>query len=130
MKTASLWTPVLFIIALAVMATPALHGYTAVAQTALRLHHGHPEIGKVSYELGRMSTDKTAVSWKVVVSDAGSRLHAQDFRIIFFHANHSPVLEDTVGRVFVPANRTVTVTHRTITDARTANSIRTAEVST
>jgi hypothetical protein len=87
------------------------------------------EIGQPSYELTPIPKGRIQVSWKVDVLDKGSRSHTLEVRIRFFDAKHSQVLEDTIRRVSIPVGLKVTLTHTTVTDARKANSIRSAEVS-
>lgn len=100
-----------------------------LAQMSSGAPRSYLEIGKPSFEVKLVSTEQTKVSWKVVVSDRGSRYHTLDIHIRFFDDKHAQVLEDTVRRVYVPVDEKVTVTHETITDASTASTIRTAEVS-
>jgi hypothetical protein len=86
-------------------------------------------MGKPGYELTSLPNGKTRVSWKVDISNTAGRYQLLEVRIRFFDDRHAQVLEDTIKRVYVGAASTVTASHETLTDGKTASSIRTAEVS-
>lgn len=118
------------VLILSAMTLKAQQEYIRVAKDVSQSPRSYFEIGKPSYELKPTSTDQTRVSWKVDITDKGSRYHTLEVHIRFFDDQHFRVFEDTVWRVFIPADKTVTVTHETFADAKTAKAIRTAEVST
>ena len=87
------------------------------------------QLGEPGYEFTSLPNGKTRVSWKVDISNTAGRYQLLEVQIRFFDDKHAQVLEDTIKRVYVGAGSTVTASHETLTDGKTASSIRTAEVS-
>jgi hypothetical protein len=86
-------------------------------------------MGKPGYEFTSLPNGTTRVSGKVDISNTAARYQLLEVRIRFLDDNHAQVLEDTIKRVYVGAGSTVAASHEALTDARTASSISTAEVS-
>jgi len=105
------------------------HEPTVVAQVTPWPSRSYIQMGKPGYEFTSLPHGKTRVSWKVDISTTAGRYQLLEVQIRFFDDKHAQVLEDTIKRVYVGAASTVTVSHEILTDAKTATSIRTAEVS-
>lgn len=115
--------------ALAPVLVSAQPELTVVAQLSPWPSRSYIEMGKPGYEFTSLPHGKTRVSWKVDISNTAGRYQLLEIQIRFFDDKHAQVLEDTIKRVYVGAASTVTASHETLTDAKTASSIRTAEVS-
>ena len=115
--------------ALAPMLASAQHEPTVVAQLTPWPSRSYIQVGKPGYEFTSLTNGKTRVSWKVDISNTAGRYQLLEVQIRFFDDKHAQVLEDTIKRVYVGAASTVTASHETLTDGKTASSIRTAEVS-
>jgi len=107
----------------------AQHEPTLLAQLTPWASRSYIQMGKPSYEFMSLPNGKTRVSWKVDISNTAGRYQLLEVQIRFFDDKHAQVLEDTIKRVYVGAASTVTASHETLTDAKTASSIRTAAVS-
>jgi hypothetical protein len=129
MKSTALGLTALLVIILAVMPVQAQHGPMVLAQMTSVSPRSYIEVGQPSYELTPVSDGRIQISWKVDIFDKGSRSHKLEVRIRFFDDKHSQVVEDAIRRVSVPVGLKVILTHTTVTTAKKANSIRSAEVS-
>jgi len=129
MKSTALGLTALLVNILAVMPIQTQHGPMVLAQMIPASPRSYIEVGQPSYELTPLSNGRTQISWKLDILDKGSRSHKLEVRIRFFDDKHSQVLEDSISRVSVPAGLKVILTHTTVTTAKKANSIRSAEVS-
>lgn len=129
MKGTALGLTALLVIILAVMPVQAQHGPMVLAQMTSASSPSYIEVGQPSYELTPVPGGRMQVSWKVDILDKGSRSHRLEVHIRFFDDKHSQVLEDAIRRVSVPVGLKVALTHTRVTDAKKANSIRSAEVS-
>jgi hypothetical protein len=129
MKVTALALVALVVTALTPTLVSAQHESTGVAQVIPWPSRSYIQIGKPSYELTSLAQGKTRVSWKVDISTTAGRYQLLEIQIRFFDDRHAQVLEDTIKRVYVGAGSTVTASHDTLADAKTASSIRTAEVS-
>jgi hypothetical protein len=128
-KGTALGLTALLVIILSVMPVQTQHTPIVVAQMTSASPRSYIEVGQPSYELTPVPGGRIQVSWKVEILDKGSRSHRLEVRIRFFDDKHSQVLEDAIRRVSVPVGLKVTLTHTTVTNAKKANSIRSAEVS-
>jgi hypothetical protein len=129
MKRTAFGAMALLVISLSAMPVRAQHAPTVLAQMTSVSPRSYIEIGQPSYELTPVPGGRIQVSWKVDVLNKGRLSHRLEVHIRFFDDKHSQVLEDTTRRLSIPVGVKVTLTHTTVTDARTANSIRSAEVS-
>jgi hypothetical protein len=117
------------VMTLAPMSGSAQHQPRVLAQVAPWASRSYIQIGEPKYEVTSLPTGKAKVSWKVDISNTAGRYQLLEIQIRFFDDKHSQVLEDTIKRVYVSAAATVTASHETLVDAKTAKTIRTAEVS-
>ncbi|HYA03363.1 MAG TPA: hypothetical protein VEI04_09635 [Syntrophobacteria bacterium] len=129
MKSIASGLTALLVIILSVIPIQARRDPMVLAQMTSASPRSYIEVGPPSYELTPVPGGRLQVSWKVDILDTGSRSHTLEVRIRFFDDQHSQVLEDAIKRASVPVGLKVTLTHTTVTDARKANSIRSAEVS-
>jgi tagatose-1,6-bisphosphate aldolase non-catalytic subunit AgaZ/GatZ len=129
MKRTAFGAMALLVISLSAMPVQAQHAPTVLAQMTSVSPRSYIEIGQPSYELTPVPGGRIQVSWKVDVFDKGSRSHTLEVHMRFFDEKHSQVLEDTIRRVSIPVGLKVTLTHTKVTDAKKANSIRSAEAS-
>jgi hypothetical protein len=102
---------------------------TVLAQVTPWASRSYIQIGEPSYEVTSSPNGKARVSWKVDITNTAGRYQLLEVQIRFFDDKHAQVLEDTIKRVYVGAGATVTASHETLADAKTATSIRTAAVS-
>lgn len=114
---------------LAPLPVSAQHETAVVAQLTPWASRSYIQMGKPGYEFTSLPNGTTRVSWKVDISNTAARYQLLEVRIRFLDDNHAQVLEDTIKRVYVGAGSTVAASHEALTDARTASSISTAEVS-
>lgn len=119
----------LLVTALTPVLVSAQHEPTVVAPLTRWPSRSYIQVGTPGYEFTSLPHGKTRVSWKVDISNTAGRYQLLEVQIRFFDDKHAQVLEDTIKRVYVGAVSTVTASHETFTDAKTASSIRTAEVS-
>jgi hypothetical protein len=129
MKSISLGLTALLVIIISIIPVQAQHDPMVLAQMTSAAPRSYIEVGQPSYELTPVPGGRIQVSWKVDILDTGSRSHTLEVRIRFFDDKHSQVLEDEIKRASVPVGLKVTLTHTTVTDAKKANSIHSAEVS-
>ncbi len=129
MNVTALALVALLVTALTPVLVSAQHEPTVVAQLAPWPSRSYIQMGKPEYEFTSLPHGKTRVSWKVDISNTAGRYQLLEVQIRFFDDKHAQVLEDTIKRVYVSAVSTVTASHETLTDVKTASSIRTAEVS-
>lgn len=104
---------------------------TVLAQLTPWASRSYIQIGKPRYEVTSlpMPNGKTRVSWKVDISNTAGRYQLLEVQIRFFDDKQAQVLDDTIKRVYVGAGSTVTASHETLTDEKTAARIQAAEVS-
>lgn len=119
----------LLVMMLAPISVFAPHESTVLAQLTPWASRSYIQIGKPSYEVTSLPNGKTRVSWKVDISNTAGRYQLLEVQIRFFDDKQAQVLDDTIKRVYVGAGSTLTASHETLTDAKTAGSIRAAEVS-
>jgi len=117
------------VMTLAPISVSAQHQPTVLAQLTPWASRSYIQTGEPRYEVTSLPNGKTRVSWKVDISNTAGRYQLLEVQIQFFDDKHAQVLEDTIKRVYVGAASTVTASHETLTDAKTASSIRTAAVS-
>jgi hypothetical protein len=117
------------VITLAPISGSAQHQPRVFAQLTPGLSRSYIRIGEPRYEVTSLPNGKARVSWKVDISNTAGRYQLLEIEIRFFDDKHAQVLEDTIKRVYVSAAATVTASHETLADAKTAKTIRTAEVS-
>jgi len=117
------------VMTLAPISVSAQHQPTVLAQLTPWASRSYIQTGEPRYEVTSLPNGKTRVSWKVDISNTAGRYQLLEVQIRFFDDKHAQVLEDTIKRVYVGAASTVTASHETLTDAKTASSIRTAAVS-
>jgi hypothetical protein len=129
MKVTALSLVASLVMALAPISISAQHQPTVLAQLTPWASRSYIQTGKPGYEFTSVPNGKTRVSWKVDISNTASRYQLLEVQIRFFDDKHGQLLEDTIKRVYVGAASTVTASHETLTDPKTASSIRTAEVS-
>lgn len=129
MRRAALSLAASLVIILSALPLPTQHDLVVLAQTTPWVSRSYLEIGQPTYELTSLAPGQIKVSWKVDISNKASRAHTLEVKVRFFDDKHSQVLEDTVRRAYASAQSKVTVTHETLTDTKTANSIRRAEAS-
>ena len=117
------------VMTLAPISVSAQHQPTVLAQLTPWASRSYIQTGEPRYEVTSLPNGKTRVSWKVDISNTAGRYQLLEVQIRFFDDKHAQVLEDTIKRVYVGAASTVTASHETLTDSKTASSIRTAAVS-
>jgi len=117
------------VMTLAPISVSAQHQPTVLAQVTPWASRSYIQTGNPSYEVTSLPNGKARVSWRVDISNTAGRYQLLEVQIRFFDDKHAQVLEDTIKRVYVGAASTVTASHETLTDAKTASSIRTAAVS-
>jgi hypothetical protein len=117
------------VIMLAPLSGSVPHQPTVLAQLTPWASRSYIQLGEPRYKVTSLPSGKARVSWKVDISNTAGRYQLLEVQIRFFDDKHVQVLEDTIKRVYVTAAATVTASHETLADAKTATSIRTAEVS-
>jgi hypothetical protein len=129
MNVTALALSALLVLTLAPMPVSAQHEPTVVVPLTPWVSRSYIQLGEPGYEFASLPNGKTRVAWKLDISNTAGRYQLLEVRIRFFDDKHAQVLDDTIKRVYVGAASTVTASHETFTDAKTASSIRTAEVS-
>jgi hypothetical protein len=114
---------------LVAISVSAQHQPTVLAQPTPWASRSYIQTGEPSYEVTSLPNGKARVSWKVDISNTAGRYQLLEIHIRFFDDKHVRVLEDTIKRVYVDAASTVTASHETLTDPKTASTICSAEVS-